>query len=192
VEKRGYRMTNRAEQVDQTRQRIVEATVHLHGTVGPAHTTVSAIAEEAGVTRLTVYRHFPDDVALFAACTAHWAAQQQIPDLDRWTRIPDPRRRVMAALADVYRYYGGAEPMLSNSARDAHAVPEFVRERGRQRAAEMADVILGAWPARQRTPKRRALVAHALSFSTWQSLCSQQGLSQRDAVMAMAKLIVGR
>jgi AcrR family transcriptional regulator len=192
LDKRGYRMSRRAEQVNQTRQRIVEATVHLHGTVGPAHTTVSAIAEEAGVTRLTVYRHFPDDAALFAACTAHWAAQQQIPDLDHWTRISDPRQRVRAALADVYRYYADAEPMLSNSARDAHAVPEFVKRRGRQRAAEMADAILSAWPARQRTPKRRALVAHALSFSTWQSLCSEQRLSQQDAVTAMSKLIVTR
>jgi len=70
-----YRIRRRAEQVDQTRQRIVETTAELHGSVGPAATTIAAIADRAGVTRLTVYRHFPDDAALFAACSAHWIAQ---------------------------------------------------------------------------------------------------------------------
>src|SRR5215471_19726118 len=75
---RPYRMRRRAEQVDQTRQRIVAATVQLHGTLGPAATTIAAIAEAAGVTRLTVYRHFPDDAALFGACSAHWISRQQL------------------------------------------------------------------------------------------------------------------
>ena len=77
-------MRRRAEQVDRTRQRIVEATVELHGSVGPAATTIAAIAEAAGVTRLTVYRHFPDEDALFAARSAHWLARQQLPDPAAW------------------------------------------------------------------------------------------------------------
>ena len=76
--------------MDQTRQRIVEATVELHGSVGPAATTIAAIAEAAGVTRLTVYRHFPDDGALFAACSAHWISRQQLPDPGAWSQIDDP------------------------------------------------------------------------------------------------------
>src|SRR5918999_188498 len=77
---RSYRMSRRAEGVAETRQRIVEATVELHGTVGPAASTIAAIAERAGVTRLTVYRHFPDDEALWAACSGHWLSQQDPPD----------------------------------------------------------------------------------------------------------------
>jgi len=80
-ESRPYRMSKRAEQVAYTRLRIVEATVELHGTIGPAGTTVMGIAEQAGVTRATVYRHFPDEDALFRACSAHWRARQDPPTL---------------------------------------------------------------------------------------------------------------
>ena len=90
-------MTTRADQVEQTRRRIVEAAVELHGTVGPANTTVAAIAERAGVTRLTVYRHFPDDDAMFAACTAHWSARQNMPDIDAWLAESDPVDRLRSS-----------------------------------------------------------------------------------------------
>jgi len=83
-EKRTYRMTRRAELEAQTRLRITESTVALHGTVGPAHTSISAIAEHAGVRRSTVYRHFPDEAALFNACSAHWLAEHPTPDLAAW------------------------------------------------------------------------------------------------------------
>src|SRR5579859_1136935 len=98
-------MRRRAEHVDQTRQRIVEATVELHGTVGLAATTIAAIADRAGVTRLTVYRHFPDEAALIGACSAHWISQQQPPDPGTWSRIGDPAERLRAGLADLYRFY---------------------------------------------------------------------------------------
>ena len=101
-------MRRRAEQVDQTRQRIVEATVELHGSVGPALTTIAAVAEAAGVTRLTVYRHFPDDAALFAACSAHWISRQQLPDPGAWSQIGDPAARLRAGLADLHRSSGPA------------------------------------------------------------------------------------
>jgi AcrR family transcriptional regulator len=94
-------MRRRAERADQARQRIVEATVAMHGSVGPAATTIAAIAEKAGVTRLTVYRHFPDDDALFGACSTHWIAQQQLPDPGAWSQIGDPAARLRAGLADT-------------------------------------------------------------------------------------------
>src|ERR1700750_1329950 len=98
-------MRRRAEQVDQTRQRIVDAAVALHGSVGPAATTIAAIAETAGVTRLTVYRHFPDDDALFGACSAHWISRQQLPDPGAWSRIGDPAARLRAGLAGPYPFH---------------------------------------------------------------------------------------
>jgi AcrR family transcriptional regulator len=182
-------MTARAEQVEQTRLRIVEAAVQLHGSVGPANTTIAAIAELAGVTRLTVYRHFPDDDAMFGACTAHWAGQQNMPDLEAWLAVGDPLERLRVALTDLYRFYGEAEPMLTRSHRDRDALPAFVRKRNDDGVSARVDAVLSAWPKRQRTPSRRALLAHALAFTTWRSLCLENGLTTGQAVDAMGRLV---
>jgi AcrR family transcriptional regulator len=182
-------MTARAGQVDQTRQRIVEAIVALHASIGPAYTTVSAIAERAGVTRLTVYRHFPDDNALFAACTAHWAAQQQMPNLDAWLAESDPAMRVQVALTDLYRFFAEGESLLTLASRDRDVLPEFLRRRNHERNHARVEAVLSAWPSRQRTSIRRALVAHACDFSTWRSLCHEHGLPAPNAVQAMTRLI---
>jgi AcrR family transcriptional regulator len=183
-------MVKRAQQFEETRRRIVAATVNLHGTLGPANTSVSAIAESAGVTRVTVYRHFPDEDALFAACTSHWAAQQRMPDLNAWREILAPEDRAEAALADLYRFFDQAEPMLTLTERDQEMLPDFVRDRNRQTSQSQLDALLEAWPPRQRTKRRRALTGHAMSFSTWRSLCIDQGLPRRSAVAAMVRLIV--
>jgi len=184
-------MTARADQVGQTKTRIVEAAVALHGSVGPARTTVAAIAEKAGVTRLTVYRHFPDDAALFAACTAHWASQQRMPDLDAWLSETDPVTRLRTALTDLYRFYAEAEPMLTRSARDRDALPDIIRDRNQARDAARVEAVLTAWPRRQRTKSRQALIAHAFAFGTWRSLCFEQGLPAHTAVQAMTRLVSG-
>ena len=181
-------MSARADQVEQTRQRIVEATVALHASIGPAYTTVSAIAERAGVTRVTVYQHFPDDDALFAACTEHWASQQQMPDLGAWLAESDPAIRLQVALTDLYRFFADAESLLTASSRDWEALPEFVRRRNLERDAARVEAVLSAWPRRERTSTRRVLVAHALDFSTWRSLCYEHGLPAHAAVEAMTRL----
>src|SRR6516164_1220390 len=106
-------MRSRREQVDQTRQRILEPTVELHGSVGPAATTIAAIADRAGVTRLTVYRHFPDEAALFGACSAHWISRQQLPDPAAWSQIDSPAARLRAGLADLYRFFRADAGMLT-------------------------------------------------------------------------------
>jgi AcrR family transcriptional regulator len=183
-------MVRRAQQFDETRRRIVAATVGLHGTIGPANTTITAIAEAAEVTRVTVYRHFPDEDALFAACTSHWAAQQRMPDVVGWRGIPVPADRAEAALRDLYRFFREAEPMLTLTTRDREALPDFVRKRNQQTAKTQVDALLQAWPPRQRSKRRRALVGHAMTFATWRSLCIDQALPQRDAVRAMTRLIV--
>jgi AcrR family transcriptional regulator len=189
--KRDYRMGKRAEDVDATRQRIVEATVRLHGTVGPAGTTIAGIAAEAGVTRLTVYRHFTDEDALFAACTAHWAAQQVPPDPDAWGRVSDPEDRVRTALADLYRFYRDGEQMLTLSHRDRAALPAALREQLAARDLRWRDLLLG--PFRVRGERRRrvaAVLGHTLAFPTWRSLCVDQGLSDAEAVDAMTALVL--
>ncbi|HLQ56258.1 MAG TPA: helix-turn-helix domain-containing protein [Streptosporangiaceae bacterium] len=186
---RSYRMGKRAEDVAATRRRIVEAAVHLHGTVGPAATTVSALADQAGVTRLTVYRHFPDDLALFAACSAHWASGQVMPDPQAWRRIADPEQRLRAGLSDLYRFYRAAEPMLTNVRRDRAAVPSELRERTDATDASYRDILLQAFAVRgPRRRRLRAVLGHAVSFWTWRSLCLDQHLSDPEAVNAMATL----
>lgn len=184
-------MQRRAEQVAETRQRITEAAVLLHGTVGPAATSISAIAEQAGVTRLTVYRHFPGEVELFTACSQHWLAQQSPPRPDRWAQIVDPVERLLAGLTDLYRFYRAGESMLTLIHRDWDAIPQAVRQVDEERERHIVDILTQAFHAASAKDKRllRALAAHAVSFPTWRSLCIGQGLSDTRAASAMTALV---
>jgi AcrR family transcriptional regulator len=184
-------MRKRAEQVDQTRHRIVEAAVQLHGTVGPAATTIAGIAEQAGVTRLTVYRHFPDEEALYLACSSHWLAQQVLPDPDAWAQLADPAERLRAGLADLYRYYRQGAAMLTRTYRDKAALPESLQRAVDGIDRHYRDVLLEPLTGNSTRAQRRrlrAVVGHAVSFWTWRSLCLQHGLSDREAVEVMATL----
>lgn len=188
---RTYRLRKRADDIADTRRRIVDAAIRLHGTIGPAATTISALAEEAGVTRLTVYRHFPDDHALYAACSAHWAASQVLPDPQAWRRVADPARRVHTGLSDLYRFYREAEPMLTNVRRDHAALPTELRQQAHGTDVQHRDVLLEPFPITgARRIRVRACLGHAVSFWTWRSLCVDQGLSNRDAVRVMTELVV--
>ncbi len=188
VKSRGYEMRKRAEDVDRTRQRIVEAAVHLHGTAGPAATSIAAIAERAGVTRLTVYRHFPDETTLFEACSGHWLSQQTLPRPQDWGVIEDPVQRLNAGLADIYRFYRGGAQMLAMVIRDEHAVPETVRETWKEMTRGYVEMLAGAWPEGD-DRVRRAVIGHAAAFSTWHSLCREQGLTDSEAVEVMVTLV---
>ncbi|MFE9933665.1 TetR/AcrR family transcriptional regulator [Streptomyces sp. NPDC005533] len=185
---RAYEMRKRAEEVGRTRQRIIEAAVHLHGTAGPASTTVTAIAECAGVTRLTVYRHFPDEPALYEACSGHWLSRQKLPRPDRWVAVGPPIERLTAGLADLYRFYRAGEQMLTLVIRDQHAIPEPIREARQETTLKYVDALAGAWPE-DGPPVRRAVIGHAVAFSTWHSLCREQGLTDDEAVKAMVTLV---
>jgi AcrR family transcriptional regulator len=185
-------MDKRAQDVAATRQDIVEAAVRLHGSLGPAATTVSAVAQEAGVTRLTVYRHFPDAETLFAACSAHWGSFQTYPDVPSWLRVTDPAERLRVGLADLYRFYAEGEPMLTRVNRDRDALPEPIRARNAEGALAQRDALLAAFTAVRGARRRRlqAVLGHAVSFWTWRSLCLDGGLSQREAVDAMTTLVL--
>jgi AcrR family transcriptional regulator len=183
-------MRKRADQVEQTRRRIIDAAVHLHGTVGPAASTIAGIAEQAGVTRLTVYRHFADEQALFEACSAHWLSQQVPPDPAVWQRHADPEQRLRAGLADLYRFYRAGEPMLARIDRDHEHLPAQFQQQLAAGNAAMREVLVaplaGAWDER----RLRALIGHAMAFSTWRSLCLDQQLPDSEAVEAMVALVL--
>jgi len=186
--RRGYQKTKRAEDEQRTRGRVVDAAEALHQTLGPARTTVSAIAEQAGVTRATVYRHFPDEESLFVACSRQWLSRQRLPDPEAWTAQHDPAARLRVGLADIYRYYRTGEKMLTQIHRDAHAVPEPVRQQRLLAQQRWVDTLLQPYPgASDRT--LRAAIGHATAFGTWRSLCVDHDLSNRGAVDLMAGLV---
>lgn len=190
--RRRYRKKRRAEQEEETRRRITEATVELHGSVGPARTTVSAVAERAGVQRGTVYRHFPDERALFDACSSHWMAANPVPDIGAWAAIADPAERLRAALGELYGWYDRGEYMLEKTTRDAAVVPALQpsMEAFAAWVDAAAEALLRGRP--QRGGRRRLVkgaIAHALSFPTWRSLVREQGLSRPTAVELMTALV---
>src|SRR4051812_9399836 len=113
-QKRPYRKKRRAELEAETRRRITETAVELHGTLGPSRTSMSAVAERAGVRRSTLYRHFPDEEALFAACSSHWAAANPLPDIGSWAATADPEVRLRAALEELYGFYRRTHGMMEN------------------------------------------------------------------------------
>jgi AcrR family transcriptional regulator len=191
-QKRTYQLKQRATRRDETRRRITEATAALHQEIGPAATTISAIAERAGVERLTVYRHFPDESDLLRACQDHFIAAHPYPDMSAWATILDPFERLRRALADFYARYRATEAMTANIFRDAPGMPTL--------AALLKDVpsyyiaardllaVAFAVPDERRTPLLAA-IGHALEFETWRSLVRRQGLSDEQAVDMMVTFI---
>jgi AcrR family transcriptional regulator len=160
-QKRSYRMRRRAELEELTRLRITESAVELHETLGPARTSISGIAERAGVRRSTVYRHFPNEDALFAACSSHWRAANPPPDPQGWSTIEDPAARTEAALRELYAFYGRTREMYTSLLRDELLVPAVerrLRARGDRPRPRVRDVAI-AEPGAE-ADRRRCRLAH--------------------------------
>ena len=189
---RKYQLKKRADEMAETRRRITEAAVDLHGTVGPSRTTLSAVAKRAGVQRHTVYRHFPSEEELFGACSAHFFTAHPLPNPKAWSAIGEPHERLARALDELYAYYERTEPMFSNVLRDADLVdalrPTIVPLQGF--LAEAAEILAAGWPARGR--RRRLLVAtvrHAVDFHTWRSLEANNAIGRTEAVELVTALV---
>jgi AcrR family transcriptional regulator len=182
----------RAERQEETRQRIVESAVALHLERGPARTSINAIAERAGVNRVTVYRHFPDTRTLLEACSAHVRRLHPPPDLAGWRAIEDPRERTEVALTQLYGYFRRNEAAWSTILRDAELEPlvkEMAEKRRLAYLREARGVLLAAWPKRRtRGPLLRAVLGLAVDFRTWQTLCRREELDDRAAVALMVRL----
>src|SRR6185437_543573 len=188
---RRYQKKRRAEQEAETRQRILEAMVDLHREGGPARTTISAIAERAGVERLTVYRHFPNERSMFEACTSHYATVVPQPDPARWEGVEEPAERLRAALLTFYEYYRGAEHMLVNATRDLPQLPALaaVLKPRQEYIGKLRKDLVERWggPAASRAGLAAA-IGHALRFDTWRSLARSEGLADREAAELMVNL----
>jgi AcrR family transcriptional regulator len=189
---RTYRKRARAEQEERTRERIAAATVRLHQTVGPARTTVKGVAEEAGVQRATVYRHFPTEEALFDACTAHYYAQHPMPDITAWADVSDPGERLRRGLTEMYAFYTDTEPMFESTGRDIGRIPAMAKATGQFMGFLEAagDILVSGRRERGGARRRaRAAIGHALLFPTWRSLIRMQELSNAEAVALMTGLV---
>jgi len=190
--KRKYQLKQRADEMAETRRRITVAAVSLHGTLGPARTTLSAVARRAGVQRHTVYRHFPSDADLFGACSSFYFTENPAPDVGRWRAISDPRGRLKHALDELYRYYERTETMFSNVLRDAEVVAALrpTIEPLEDFCAKAAQILSAGWRARGR---RRAVLAaalhHVVDFRVWRSLAANRRISRAEAIELVSGLV---
>ena len=191
--KRKYEMKKRAERQLETRRRIVEATVELHRTRGPANTTVSEIAQRAGVNRLTVYNHFPDVSDLLKACSKSWTERHPAPDPSPWARIGDPQQRLRTALRELYGFYARTESMRANVLRDAQTMPELaalLEGSVVPYLGAVGDLLAEGWEVGEDGRKRLlATIKLGIDFHTWRSLESESGLSREEAVGVMLKAV---
>ena len=186
---RKYTLKQRAAQQQQTRERIVDAAMALHEELGPAETTISALANRAGVQRLTVYRHFPSDRELFGACTSKWLGLHPPPDVSK-IESEDPAQRTRAVLLALYRYYRNTEKMWTAAYRDMDKVPALDEAMASFESylAAVRKELLADWAPRE-SKRVRATLGHALRFSTWRSLAKQRlsGTAMADLVCAWVR-----
>jgi AcrR family transcriptional regulator len=190
IKKRRYKLGRRAESQAETRQRIVEAAVDLHSTVGPALTTVSMLAERAGVQRHTVYAHFPQERSLFLACSGLAYERDPLPDPEPWRTIEDRRARLRIGLGALYGWYARNASLMACVVRDAehHALTREMRELRFEPSMKAYGEVLG----RGLDEKQRALLRLALGFFTWRALVRDSGLTENVAAEAMAQAIDGQ
>ena len=194
---RKLRLKARAERMAETRDRIARAAYELHASIGPARTTISAIAERAGVQRLTVYKHFPHDRDIFQACTGYFLTLDPPPDPTAWGQVADPRQRLRRALAELYAYFRRNESLFENVQRDLPVILEQVGgapppnlQANLAQPTLWRDALAAGWPDdAEHAPLRRAALGLAVGFHTWQTLVRQQGLDDVAAVDLMAALV---
>lgn len=190
---RKYQLKRRAEQQDETRQRIVEAAMNLHQTVGLTRTSITAIAQQAGVERLTVYRHFPDEQALFTACSSHYQALNPLPEPSDWMHIVDSETRLRQALTEIYAYYQRTERMQIHLVHDLPDLPAMqpFMEPFIAYLSQVRDGLAQGWGTQGRIQEKLcAVLAHALDFRTWYAFTREQFLPEDEVVALMVQFVL--
>ena len=191
MDKRKYTKTKRAEQQEQTRERILEAVIALHEELGPANTSIKAVAERAGVQRLTVYRYFPDDDSLFQACTSRWLQLNPPPNVADWAKIQKADEQTYAVLLAFFRYYRQTESMWKGAYCDVEEIEALKNPMARFEAYldQARDDLLAPWNVKgKRQQQLSATLHHCLQFTTWQSLKSQNQKDKQIVELVMTWL----
>lgn len=189
---RRYEQKLRAEQQDQTREKIAIAAMELHGTLGPAQTTIKSVAERAGVQRATVYRHFRDEAALFEACSSHWNQLHPPPDPEAWAAEPDPAVRTKRALDELYAYYAETEEMMTNLIRDESlhpAVPPLMANYWNYISGIASLLLSGRGLRGRRKSRTAAAIRLAVDFRSWQLLVQESRLAVDEAASVMSAAV---
>jgi AcrR family transcriptional regulator len=183
-----YKLRRRAQEQLKTRQRIIEAAVSLHSQLGPARTTISEVAKLAGVQRPTVYRHFPDQLTLFTACSGYGSVAHPLPNPERWSKVADPERRLRVGLDELYTYYRRHAVRLSKILGDAETMPtlQTVNEVALRSRLDQMHRVLAA--GKRSSIASRAALSLMLQFHTWRSLY-RQDLSHRSVVEIAARMV---
>ncbi len=185
---RRYTLGKRAEQQAETRRRIVEAAVDLHTEVGPARTTISMVAERAGVQRHTFYAHFPDDRSLLMACSGLALERDPFPAAEGWREIGDRRERLMTGLDATYAYYERNAQLTASVLRDAEASPLVGEIMALRLGPLFADTI--AVLGDGMNERQRALLQVAINYFTWRTLTRDSGLTRGTAVETMTAALL--
>jgi len=185
-------MKRRAEQIDETTQRITEAAVRLHTSIGPAHTSIAKVAAEADVTRLTVYRHFADLDTLFEACIGHWYALNPMPEPSAWLAIEDLETRANRVFRDLYAWYRARDDELYPIYRDWSAMPLSAQHAAGAATTRVAEVLLATTSTEpgEGGPILSAIARHLVDFWTWRSLEIRQGLDRDEVVSAATAMLL--
>jgi AcrR family transcriptional regulator len=186
--KRPYQLKQRARAQDKTRQRIVEAAIELHQSKGLAATSFADIAKRANVGKVTVYRHFPDELALVGACSGQYFDHNPLPEIESWWQTGDAGERLRYGLLQVYRFHRQTEPMLGRVLAEARdlAIMEPYHAHWNRAADILAEPFM---PSDEDRPILQAALALALAFETWQLLVNKNRLSDDQAVELVTRLI---
>ena len=191
---RPYRKKERARREEETRRRITEAAVELHRTLGPANTKVTEVARLAGMSRMTVYNHFPTETDLFMACSTHWATHNPFPDPARWVTFDDPSERLVSALKELYGWYELNEDMLGKVLRDTPILPslaEVMDDLWSTYVDELVRTLAHGWPVlKAETEALQAILRLVVDFHTWRVLTTSGSDHGRTAELA-ARMVVG-
>lgn len=186
--KRSYRLKQRAEGQDQTRQKIVDAAIQLHQAKGLSSTSMNDIAERAQVAKVTVYRHFPDVGTLVNACSGQYFQRHPFPDPESWRHINNPLDRFRLGLRETYAYHQSTEPMVARVLGEARDHP--VMEPYHEQWQKAVTVLATAWPEQaQGKASLKAALALALSFDTWRLLSRTHQLTDDEVIELMMRLV---
>ena len=184
-------MGKRAAAVDQTRERIVAATVQAHRELGIQATSWDEIARRAGVGVGTVYRHFRSLDELLPACGQIVEQTMALPTSEEAAHAFDQARsgqaRIQRLVQLVFAIYERAAPFIHNIRAERQQLPQL--EAWYQRIENTLDDLLTEalrplTPSREQYEAARAL----LDLSTWQAF-KQRELSDREINNTIVKLL---
>jgi len=190
---RKYDLGKRKALLEDTRRRIVEATLHLHTSKGPARTSMQDIARLADVSQVTAYRHFPTLSDLFGACKSRFLEKYPPPGPEILEGSQSLEERVRTTILKLYRYYDVIGQALWAIQRDAEVLPEFkaVFHESMASLISLAEAALAPL-VRNTNSYRRALavLSVAIDVGTWRNLVRLQGFTSEQAAELMAELVL--